>query len=156
MKNIFKRITPLLVLILILSCSNDDDTISANNTPPTLTKEQLSGTWVISYFENQTDRTLDYEEFRFLFNAIDHVEADVEDLNIDGEYDLFSDEINGQTYTIVDISFREDSSSTIVNNLLRDLIEEWIVTAINDNGTTIEFEERVSNNPPEILHLTKL
>jgi len=156
MKNIFKRITATLLITLVLSCSNDDDTINSNTPPPTLTKEQLSGTWVISYFENQIDKTSDYEEFRFLFNAIDDVEAEVEDLNIDGEYDLFNDEINGQTYTIVDISFREDSSSTIVNNLLTDLIEEWIVTAIKDDGTTIEFEERISNNPPEILHLTKL
>lgn len=155
MKNIFKRIAASLVIILVFSCSNDDNTISSDISP-TLTKEQLSGTWVISYFENQIDKTSDYEEFQFIFNAIDDVEAEVEDLNIDGEYDLFNDEINGQTYTIIDVSFREDSSSTIVNNLLRDLIEEWIVTAIKNDGTTIEFEERVSNNPPEILHLTKL
>ncbi|MBW1295906.1 hypothetical protein [Aquimarina litoralis] len=151
------KISAIYLFTLLCSCSSDnDDNQSINNTPPTLTKEQLSGTWIISYFENQIDKTSDYEGFRFLFNAIDDVEAEVEDFNIDGKYDLFSDEINGQTYTIVDISFREDSSSAIVNNLLIDLIEEWIVTAITDDGTTIKFEERISNNPPEILHLTKL
>ena len=65
----------------------------------------------------------------------------------------FQSTINGSEYWIVEVDF----SNTVNpgNADLQDLSEEWIVKKVLNDANKIEFEERISNNSPEILHLEK-
>lgn len=146
-----KILTVLIFILLLASCSSDDETPEVM---PTLAKEQLLGHWKITYFENQIDKTSNYEGLYFLFN--EGGEFFVLDAKFDGIYNIFEDKIANQTTTIVNIDFKPKADSDAYEDRFKDLIEQWIVKKISNNATKIELEERMSTNKPEKLHLEKV
>ncbi|MEL6811787.1 MAG: hypothetical protein AAFP76_10670 [Bacteroidota bacterium] len=144
----------LLALLLLIACSDDDNTNETNNANPELSALQMQGSWIVSYFWDQSVQTSEYNDFLFVFDANSSIEVQIEDISVGGSYDRYQANIEGVQSTVLDFFFQE-SDERDINDKLRELTEEWIVTAISEDGNTVEFLERVSNNPPEILHLTR-
>ncbi|MDN5205690.1 hypothetical protein QQ008_30175 [Fulvivirgaceae bacterium BMA10] len=151
MKKLNKFLAVAIVIIFIASCNNDDE---MDLTPPILTEKQLQGNWRISYFWDQTVRTNEYQGFVFTFINSD-IDVDANGTDINGTYDIWFNQINGQQHTILDVVFA-DAPSINLSDKMRELREDWIVKKISENGNNIEFEELQSNNPPEILHFTRI
>ncbi|THD70002.1 hypothetical protein E7Z59_02280 [Robertkochia marina] len=63
---------PLLVLLLLTSCNNDDDQGENTNsqTIEEIQNNMISGTWsIILYNDSGVDETSDYNDYTFTFNS---------------------------------------------------------------------------------------
>jgi len=153
MKKILNYLSILLLIFCGLSCSSDDD---QPNTSTLLTRQQLQGTWKVTYFKNQVEKTSDYSGYLFTFDLNDAIDVDANGSPSSGVYDLYENQIANEKLTIIDAEFSQTSTSVTVNDRLRELTEQWIVRKVTNNASQIEVEELISNNPPEVLHLTKI
>ena len=145
----------LFITSFLIGCSNDDDD-KVDDFSTDLSKQQLLGTWRISYFWDQTERTLEFSDYRFTFDQEDEIRVTVNTITAYGDFFLFQDSIDNENYSILETSYGYVSQSQPVEDLLMELTEEWLVKRVNSDATIIEFEEHISDNPPEIMHLTKV
>ncbi len=149
-----KILSLITVVFLLFNCSNDDDSTDSSNTK--FSPDLLDGTWRISFFSDEnTQRTQEFNSYEFTF---DYAEETVQ-VKSDGSTEMgllrvFQSVINGSENWVVEVDF----SNTVNpgNADLQDLNEEWIVKNVLNAADKIEFEERISNNTPEILHLERL
>lgn len=152
MENLMKIASIMLVALLMTACSKDDDTPEPAGS--ILTVEQLKGnTYRISYFWDQTDRTDEYDGYFITFNDQFKITVYVQSNNLEtfGSYSIYE---NGSDLVLKTV-FDEVQGYNDINDALNEIDEEWVVTKVMDNATTIELREKESSNPPEILHLTK-
>ncbi len=154
MKAFMKILSLVLVANLFLNCSSNDD--NSGDSSQQFSPELLNGKWRISFFsdENET-RTAEFNGYEFLFNTEE--ESAVITYNGASEsasIEVFIEDDLGEDMWVVYTDF--DNIENPGDADLNDLVEDWIVTDVNKNGTVIKFEELYSNNVPEILHLTKV
>ncbi len=154
MKAFMKILCLVLVANLFLNCSSNDD--NSGDSSQQFSPELLNGKWRISFFsdENET-RTTEFNGYEFLFNTEE--ESAVITYNGASEnasIEVFIEDDLGEDMWVVYTDF--DNIENPGDADLNDLVEDWIVTDVNKNGTVIKFEELYSNNAPEILHLTKI
>ncbi len=153
--NKISKLTSLIVVVFFLvNCSNDDD--GSDNLNIKFSPELLDGTWRISFFSDENaQRTQEFSGYEFTFDFEEEsVWVKSNGTTELGILNVFQETINGSASWIAKVNF-----SNTVNpgdGDLQDLSEEWIVKKVLNNADKIEFEERISNNTPEILHLEKL
>ncbi len=149
-----KILSLITVVFLLFNCSNDDDSTDSSNIK--FSPELLDGTWRISFFSDEnTQRTQEFNSYEFTFDyGEETVWVKSNGSTEMGLLRVFQSVINGSEYWIVEVDF----SNTVNpgNADLQDLNEEWIVKNVLNAADKIEFEERFSNNTPELLHLERL
>ena len=148
MKKIGILLNVAFALFLVMSCIKENE---EKMDTTTLTAQELQGKWIVSYFWDQTEKTNEYNGYIFTFNSDSSINVDVSGISVGGSFDIWID----QNSTVIDFYF-DNSSYSNINDKLRELTENWIVKNLSTNNNTIEFEERESDNPPEILFLTKI
>ena len=154
MKNSIKYFVIAFITLVVVSCSKDDDN-PTNNSNKELSLEELRGTWRISYFWDQTDRTSEFSDYLFTFSQENDVMVLVNSISFFGEFALFEDSVNNENYWILETEYGPYESSIEIDAIFTELTEQWIVKEVNNDATVIVFEERYSNNQPEIMHFTK-
>lgn len=140
-------------MVFLTNCSSDDDSAQMNQE---FSPELLNGNWRIGFFADENeDLTSTFAGYTIAINVSQQTAAITFNGNSQTVFvEVFQDLVQEENQWIVYIDFDDYNDPGDAD--FDDLDEDWIVTNLNSNATTIEFEERFSNNTPEQLHLTKL
>src|SRR5690606_3200281 len=142
-----KKLRLILSVVLLASCSLDDDSGDVvNNEFEEIETIVPQGTWeVTNYTEGETNLTASFESFIFTFN---------EDGTVFGENDLFAE--NG-TWAYDNSSTEEERFNLQFGQTTPfDLISEnWVISSLNNNEVELMVTSG-NNGEPETLTFTKL
>lgn len=129
----------LFSLLLVMSCSTDDDSLS-NNTEITVESNVQSGTWRITKFiDSDKDETNHFTGYNFTFNSSGVLNANNGTNNYDG------------TWSITDSNSDDDSQDDLdfninfnLTNDFEDLNDDW--DFISQSSTKVELTDVSGGN----------
>lgn len=137
----------LLGVLLITSCSQEDDTVSVD------IKSQVSGhvqngTWRITKFvDSNIDETANFTGYNFTFNSSGTLNANNGTDNYDGTWRI-EDDSSSDDDSQDDLDFYINFN---LNNQFEDLSDDWDI--ISQSATKIELMD-ISGGDGDIYYLT--
>jgi hypothetical protein len=141
-----KNILLILSVIILASCSSDDNSGDIQDQFENIKTIVPQGTWAVSnYTEGETNKTSNFENFVFTFNG---------NGTVVGANDLFSE--NGtweyDNTSTVEERFNLEFDQTTPFDLIT---ENWMIISVNNNLIELAIVNG-NNGEPEILTFVKL
>lgn len=139
---ILKLLSFMLITLLVLNCSNDDDNFQPQIQPEPTTQDLLiSGKW---YWVSSSESTLDDCQKQSYIEFIDLDTLLIEDFRINSSDICESNGINSVTYQLIDDSIIQVTIGTDTSNLNIEFISDTrlIITQEISSGTMTTLLEK--------------
>jgi len=132
----------ILSLLLIMSCSSDDDNNSNNNAQNDIENNVQSSSWQITNFiDSGTDETTDFTGYNFTFESSGILNANNGSNDFNGTWSVTNSDSNDDSPDDNDLDFNINFNLT---NNFEDLNDDWDI--ISQSDTKIELTDVSGGN----------